>query len=215
MLSHVYGLRVESEIEYRYIGKTNVSVRSRYMQHLRTAKYGSTLPVYNWIRKTTESGLSIAIDVLDSCEVTVIDKLEMFYIEKYTSLGHSLLNLTAGGSGTYQHKHSEEQKLKWSEDRKGSISGDRNPNWGKFGPEHPSYGRKISEEIRMRLSQRMLGENNPNYGKPLSEETRKKMSIVRKGIPKPSSARSAHTRWHTNKNVTNPNCTWCLEKEEK
>jgi len=114
---------------------------------------------------------------------------------------------------TYGNRHSDAQKKKWSKERKGSITGVKNPNWGKFGSDHPAYGRVLSKETKKRLSEQKRGKGNPNYGKPLSEETRKKMSIARKGRPMPSSVRSAHTRWHTNKNIVNPKCTWCTEKE--
>lgn len=213
MIGYIYGLRVESSAEYRYIGKTSNTVNSRYLQHLRTAKYGSTLPVYNWIRKVLNSGESVVVDTLESAPIAALDSLEVLYISKYQELGYELLNLTAGGGGAYLYKHSEEQKAKWSKERKGSITGDKNPNYGKFGSDHPAYGRTLSEETKKRLSEQKRGEGNPNYGKPLSEETRKKMSLVRKGKPMPSSARSAHTRWHTNKNVISPKCTWCTEKE--
>lgn len=213
MIGYIYGLRVDSSSEYRYIGKTITTVKSRYLQHLRTARYGSTLPVYNWIRKVLNTGQSIVVDTLESAPAAALDDLEVSYITKYQELGYDLLNLTAGGSGAYLYKHSEEQKAKWSKERKGSITGDKNPNYGKFGSDHPSYGRTISEATRKKLSEQKRGKGNPNYGKPLSEETRRKMSLVRKGRPMPSSVRSAHTRWHTNKNVINTNCIWCTEKE--
>lgn len=211
MIGYIYGLKSSDSEEYRYIGKTSTSVRSRYTQHLRTAKYGSTLPVYNWIRKVIDSGNLVIVDTLAESSLENLDDLEIFYISKYRKNSDTLLNLTDGGSGTYNHKHSEEQKKKWSKERKGSITGSKNPNYGKFGPDHPSYGRKLSESAKKEISNRMSGPGNPNYGKHLSEETRKKMSIVRKGKPMPSSARSAHTRWHTNMNKVNPECTWCKE----
>jgi group I intron endonuclease len=113
----------------------------------------------------------------------------------------------------YGRKHSEEQKKKWSEQRKGSITGEKNPNYRKFGPAHPSYGRKLSEETKQRLSEQKRGKNNPNYGKPLSEETRKKLSVAQKGKPKPKSARSAHTRYHVNRNGFSDKCKYCLEEK--
>jgi hypothetical protein len=108
--------------------------------------------------------------------------------------------------------HSQEQKELWSKQRTGTITGDKNPNYGKFGPEHPAYGRTLSEETKERLSEQRKGEKNPNYGRKLSEETRKKMSEVRKGRPMPSSVKSAHTRWHTNKNVISNKCKYCQEQ---
>ncbi|MGG5174337.1 NUMOD3 domain-containing DNA-binding protein [Pseudarthrobacter sp. J1763] len=111
----------------------------------------------------------------------------------------------------YGMKHTEEQRRKWAEDRKGSFSGTDNPNFGKFGPDHPGFGRQISDEQRKALSEGMMGQNNPNFGKTASEETRAKMSAVRKGRPMPSSQRSAHTRHHTNKGVEKADCKHCVE----
>jgi group I intron endonuclease len=114
---------------------------------------------------------------------------------------------------SYGPRHSEEQKAKWSQDRKGSITGEKNPNYGKFGPDHPSYGRKISEEAKKKLSEQRMGKNNPNYGKKYSEEERKEMSRVRKGKPMPSSSRSAHTRYHVNLGGFSEKCKYCKESK--
>jgi hypothetical protein len=107
--------------------------------------------------------------------------------------------------------HSEEQKAKWSEIRKGTNVGPANPNYGKFGEFHPSYGHKMSMESRARLSDMRRGENNPNYGKTMSDEDRAKRSAALKGRPMPSSVRSAHTRHHTNKGVFKETCRHCID----
>lgn len=107
--------------------------------------------------------------------------------------------------------HSDEQKAKWSETRKGMNVGPANPNYGKFGEAHPSYGHTMSAESRARLSEMRRGPNNPNYGKPLSDEQRAKMSAALKGRPMPSSIRSAHTRHHTNKGVFKETCRHCID----
>lgn len=50
---------------------------------------------------------------------------------------------------------------------------------------HPSYGRRMSEESRAKMRKAKegmyLGENNPNYGKKHTEETRQQISQKRKG----------------------------------
>jgi len=51
----------------------------------------------------------------------------------------------------------------------------------------------------------------PNFGRSASEETRAKMSAVRKGRPMPSSRRSAHTRYHTNRGIKKDTCQYCIE----
>ncbi len=111
----------------------------------------------------------------------------------------------------FGESHTSEQKARWSETRKGANSGAANPNFGKFGAEHPSFGHQLSDETKARLSKQRLGELNPNFGKVASAETRAKMSAARKGRRMPSSARNAHTRYHTNKGVTKAGCMYCDE----
>jgi hypothetical protein len=115
----------------------------------------------------------------------------------------------------FGRKHSDEQRARWSEERKGTFVGPENPNYGKFGPSHPSYGHSMSPEARAALSTMRRGELNPNYGRTASAETRAKRSAAQKGVPKPSSARSAHTRYHTNTGRTSPTCTFCVADAEQ
>lgn len=131
------------------------------------------------------------------------------------STGRKIVRQSGPGASFYGKNHSLEQRQKWSEERKGSYSGSENPNFGKFGPEHPSYGHLVSEETRKALSEAKKGAGNPNFGKKASAETRAKMSAVRKGVPKPSSQRSAHTRHHTNKGVEKADCKYCVEDSAK
>ncbi len=107
--------------------------------------------------------------------------------------------------------HSEEQKRRWSEARRGMNAGSANPNFGKFGADHPSYGHTVSDDARERLSEMKRGANNPNFGKVMSAEGRKKRSDTLKGRPMPSSVRSAHTRHHTNKGVVKVDCRHCQD----
>ena len=108
-------------------------------------------------------------------------------------------------------KHTLEQREKWSRDRKGSITGENNPNFGRFGEQHPSFGRILSAATRARLSDQKKGDRNPNFGKKDSAETLARKSAAQIHIPKPSSARSAHTRYHTNKGVFKDTCRFCIQ----
>lgn len=121
-----------------------------------------------------------------------------------------------GPDGTfYGTNHTLEQREKWSRERKGRNAGRSNPNYGKFGEDHPGFGHTMSEESRRRLSEQRTGAGNPNFAKKASEETRAKMSAGRRGVPKPSSRRSAHTRYHTNKDVFKETCLYCIEDAAK
>lgn len=116
---------------------------------------------------------------------------------------------------SWGQKRTDEQKARWSAQRKGMNTGAKNPNFGKFGEAHPSFGRTMSEEAKARLSEMRRGENNPNYGQKASAETRAKMSAARKGRPMPSSRRSAHTRHHTNQGVFNDTCEHCIDDRKR
>lgn len=131
------------------------------------------------------------------------------------STGRKGLSRPGPANPFYGKKHSPEQRNKWELTRKGSNSGPDNPNFGKFGPEHPGFGHTVSDETRKALSEAKRGAGNPNFGKKASEETRAKMSAVRKGRPMPSSQRSAHTRHHTNKGIEKADCRYCVEDSAK
>lgn len=140
---------------------------------------------------------------------------EMREAARIRSTGRKIQRESGPGASFYGKKHTLEQRQKWSRERKGMYAGVANPNFGKFGPDHPGYGHAVSEETRWLLSEAKKGEGNPNFGKNASAETRAKMSAVRKGRPMPSSRRNAHTRHHTNKGIEKADCKYCVEDSAK
>ena len=136
---------------------------------------------------------------------------EMREAARVRSTGRKIQRESGPGAPFYGKNHTAEQREKWSRERKGTYSGAENPNFGKFGPEHPGFGHTVSEETRKALSEAKKGAGNPNFGKKASAETRAKMSAVRKGRPMPSSQRNAHTRHHTNKGIEKADCKYCVE----
>ncbi|GGK44342.1 NUMOD3 domain-containing DNA-binding protein [Nocardia camponoti] len=238
----IYGIRLRSSWDYRYIGLTTKTASVRLRQHFKTASEGRKTPFYDWLRKQDRN--DVTADVLDWLEnQDELGRAEIDWIAYLRKEGQPLLNLAAGGLGPtgvvwteemreaarlrstgrpglsrygddnpfHGLTHSPSQREKWSAERKGMYSGEANPNFGKFGPDHPAYGRVWSEETLRRLSEQKMGANNPNYGKKASDETRAKMSAAQKGQHKPSSARSAHTRHHTNKGVFKETCVHCVD----
>lgn len=239
----VYGFRLESSAEFRYVGLTTTSIRRRTLQHFRNAAAGRKTPFYDWLR--TAPGSFIFVESLEVVTTTAEDlgEAEMKWIKRFRERGDRLLNIADGGLGPtgviwspaqreaarvratgrpglsrpgpenpfFGYRHSDDLRARWSEARRGLNAGERNQNFGKFGPEHPSFGHTISEETRALLSSQKLGERNPNFGKVTSAETRAKLSAALKGRPMPSSARSAHTRWHSNKGIQNLACRFCVE----
>lgn len=73
-------------------------------------------------------------------------RLEIFFIAVYKSLGISY-NLTDGGDGALGNKYrlgkkwSEEDRRKMSEQRKGRLTGAKNPMFGRRGILSPNYGK--------------------------------------------------------------------------
>lgn len=68
-------------------------------------------------------------------------------------------NLTIGGSGVMTgRKHNETTLIK--------MRGINHHCYSKFGPEHPAYGNKMSDEWKMQMRTRNSGKGNPMYGKP-------------------------------------------------
>jgi group I intron endonuclease len=209
-MGFIYAFKLKNKEEYRYIGKT-INIKNRYVAHKNSAERGENLPIYRWIRSKGIDNIEMVI--LEESDDNTLQDLEKLWIAKIKKRGDRLLNLTEGGEGSLGYMHSEEQKKKWSEQRRGSITGEKNPNYGKFGPAHPAYGRKFSEETKQKLSEQKMGENNPNYGKSIPDETRIKMSLAQKGRPRPKSARSAHVRYHINLNGFSEKCNYCIEEK--
>ncbi|GCD18921.1 hypothetical protein CTKZ_04830 [Cellulomonas algicola] len=236
----VYGIRLATVAEYRYVGLTESSATRRLTRHRANARAGRRTPFYDWLRK---HDVEVVVDVLEKVTTSRADLglAEMRWIADLRASGHTLLNLTDGGLGPtgvvwteeqreaarirstgrpgvsrpgvlgpfYGRRHSDEQRARWSRDRQGTNVGADNPNFGRFGAEHPAFGSTWSDEARRRLSELRKGEGNPNFGRSASAETRAKMSAARKGRPMPSSKRNAHTRHHTNKGVRSNRCAYC------
>ena len=133
---------------------------------------------------------------------------------KIRSTGRKGVSRFADENPFYGRTHDADQRAKWSKLRKGQHAGVENPNFGRFGRDHPSFGHVMPEQARQKLSEQRRGDGNPNYGRTASDETRAKMSAVRKGRPMPSSRRSAHTRYHTNRGVKKDTCRYCIEDSD-
>lgn len=136
---------------------------------------------------------------------------EMREAARIRSTGLKGVSRFADANPFHGRTHAAELRAKWSELRKGQNVGPENPNFGKFGRDHPSFGHVMSEDARQRLAEQRRGAGNPNFGLRASAETRAKMSAVRKGRPMPSSRRSAHTRHHTNRGIKKDTCRYCIE----
>lgn len=213
----IYGLKLKTSVEYRYVGITSKSsVRQRFVAHMSHSRGPRKQhPVNIWIRENDyEDG--VCIDILEEISpeegIEYLEESEKMWIHSLRYLGYDLLNVSTGGRLPNGYKHSEEQKRKWSVSRKGSITGSKNPNYGKTGASNHMYGRVVSKETRKKASDAKIGHLNPNFGVSPSADRRAKQSAALKGRSMPSSRKSAHTRWHTNKGISRPEtCNYCKE----
>ena len=176
-----------------------------------------------WNKIVNKYGFIVDILESDLTEEEAFER-EKWYINRIgrRDLGKGpLVNMTDGGEGatnlseeikikmrkpkSEQHKkklisshkgmkginHSEETKKKMSESRKGN--------------KNPMYGKKTSDETKLKLS---IASKGKNIGKKLSEETKLKISVSKKGnknmLGKPRSIETKNKLSLANKGKNNP-----------
>lgn len=216
---YIYGL-VSRNDGLRYVGITIKTPKHRFSSHISTSRSKTSKhhPVNEWIKENDfRNGISCVVleEIEESDGIEFLEESEKMWIQSLRFLGFKLLNVSSGGRLPSGYTHSEEQKREWSIARKGSITGSSNPNFGKYGKDHPAYGRKLSEETKKRLSSLKMGKSNPNYGKSPSKETREKQRETTKGIPRPYTRRNAHIRYHEKTGISRPEtCGVCREELE-
>lgn len=205
----IYGLRLKTDDEYRYVGLTRFGASQRLSGHIREAEYGRLhYPVYAWIRK--HGSYAIQSDVLEVIEVGNDTKLkfrEQFWIATFKSqfsMGikkKRLLNLNDGGNSC--------------------IGG----GWERMDPDKRELRRRKASEA---MSKRMTGFNQWANMDPkkkeariarlkeveFSEERRRKISesaLERSlhGNLRKNSKYGAHIKWHVNRSMINSECEFC------
>ena len=95
----------------RYVGKTVQHIIDRRKAHIRDALRGGTRPVHYWLRKRLSG--SFAMKLLEHVPAGGDwAARERFWISRFRSEGHDLLNLTDGGEGLAGHRFSEQHRAK-------------------------------------------------------------------------------------------------------
>ena len=115
---------------------------------------------------------------------------EQYWINYYDSYNNGY-NSTLGGDGAKGRTFSDEEKKYRSE----LYSGSGNPMYGMRGELAPSYGRKLSDEAKKKISE-------ANRGKIVSNETRKKLSETRKRMNLVGENSSMYGKHHTDDTKT-------------
>src|SRR4051812_4156893 len=114
---NIYILKDPETNLIRYVGQT-INPKLRYRNHLKGNKYRNTHTT-NWIQNLLNKDLKPIIEIIDTCKIEELDKVEQKYIRFYKELGFDLTNHSIGGHSSLGCKHSEESKLKRSSKTKG------------------------------------------------------------------------------------------------
>ena len=111
----------------------------------------------HWKNYVNKHGF-VAEKIIDKVDEEFAFFVEVESIDLYKKRGIKLVNLTNGGEGCtgYSMQHSEEQKRKWSEMRKGTPS--------------PRKGVILSDETKQKIRE-------ARAGKPLAQDHIKKISL--------------------------------------
>lgn len=165
----IYGLKDPATDLIRYVGMSTSGLK-RPRMHLKESAYNHPLRrgyhVYGWIRSLLAKNLTPVIEVLEFTDKDNVYVREQELIKKYREMGCDLCNHTDGGPGMLGFKPTQE-----TIDKIRATKSTRVYN--------------ISDETRLKLSERFRGEKHPSWGKKASPEHRKKLSDAHKG-QKPS-----------------------------
>ena len=165
-----------------YIGQS-IHIQNRLDGHkreLRKGRHDSRHLQFAWDKYGEENFEFLSIC---ECRKEKLNEMEQYYIlcfESYlsdfgynTSLGgqSSLMReetrIKIGNSvrgeknGFYGKHHTEEQKVKWSEQRSGKNA----PAYGRTGEKHPFYGKHHTEEAKEKMRQALTGTHYQKEGK--------------------------------------------------
>jgi hypothetical protein len=118
-----------------------------------------------WHNIVNKYGYIVKITHKNICneEACVIEKYLIDFYGRADMQKGGLVNMTDGGEGSVNYKHTEESKLKI-----GKTSIGRN-----LGEKNPMYGKKLSEEHRKKLCE---GAKRVNSKKVMTEDSKKKIS---------------------------------------
>lgn len=141
----------------RYIGYTSKTVCERWKGHLKDARLGSTVHFHNAIRKYGEDAFVSEVLYKNNTSKDAKETEILMILDRSPEY-----NKTYGGDGTHGHPVTDETRLKI-----------RQNTPVKFGKDHPLFGVKRPDIVRMNENRKGIknpnqarkGEKNPNWGK--------------------------------------------------
>ena len=170
-----------------YIGKTTKVMENRRKDHLYKSSRGSNTYFHKAITKYGKENFVWSV-LEESSDETVLFEKEKEYISKFRSNDPEYgYNLTVGGEGVSGRVIPAEENERRSKAVSAYLKGKPKSEETKEKIRKTLAGRprKLTEDQRKELSERMSGEGNPMYGKATrgfegkshSEDSKKKISV--------------------------------------
>lgn len=107
-----------------YIGQTIQPFNHRVNEHKKKMRNGTKHPLYDAMRKHGIEAFSFEI-IDNAVSQEELDTKEIFWIKHFNSEYPNGYNLTAGGAGTFNYHHTEEDKKRMSQLKFGKFDGEK------------------------------------------------------------------------------------------
>ena len=140
-----------------YIGQTVVDITTRFNEHCRPSKCNT--PIDRAFKKYGRNNFSVEV-LAETDNIDTLNELEIHYIKYYNSTNAEIgYNICEGGKGTMGYRHRPESCKKMSESRMGIFVGEQNPFYGKHHSDEQRAkwskerkGRRLTDEWKQNLS---------------------------------------------------------------
>ena len=143
-----------------YVGITTRKIARRWYEHCYVGNSCGQL-LNKAINKYGIDAFEIQV-VASAKTIVDLKELEKQLIVQYQTKVPNGYNLTDGGDGLTGYRHTEEQKKRNGDAKRGTV---------------------LSDETKQKMKDAHLGENNHFYGKSHSEETKQRISETKKANP--------------------------------
>lgn len=180
-----------------YVGKTERSLRGRWLEHLSFARCGAAWLLSRAFRKYGPENFELSV-IATTDSIEELNRLEILWIFLLWSHGPCGYNMTDGGDGVSGRKLSEEAKKRISIANTGKTHTPETRERLRLA----HTGRKLPESQKAKISASNKGKvNSPearaklrlaNLGKSMPESARKKISAANKLKSGPTASRFNH-----------------------
>jgi hypothetical protein len=134
-----------------------------------------------WKKIVNKYGYEVQIIKQNSSkeEIYELEKILVSWYGRIDLKTGTLANMTDGGEGVLNKSIETKQKIS------NAQLGNKNHRWGIRGELNPQFGKSRTKEVIEKMKANhpdFSGKNNPNYGKKHSDETKMKISLAQQGV---------------------------------